>query len=114
MSGPPPPPEKTQTFQQEATDTAMTAPDDVERQKEQQSPSITGEEQQHDGLSTFKSLGFLDRFLAVWIFLAMLIGILLGNFVHDVGPALQKGTFVGVSVPIGRPITSPLNRWQSS
>jgi arsenite transporter len=51
--------------------------------------------------SIFKSLGWLDRFLAVWIFLAMLIGILLGNFVDDVGPALQKGEFVGVSVPIG-------------
>lgn len=52
------------------------------------------------GLSTFKSLSILDRFLAVWIFLAMLIGILLGNFVPSVGPALQRGTFVGVSVPI--------------
>ncbi|KAL5352764.1 arsenicals resistance [Pseudogymnoascus australis] len=50
--------------------------------------------------SAFKSLGLLDRFLALWIFLAMLIGILLGNFVENVGPALQKGKFVGVSVPI--------------
>ncbi|KFY27805.1 hypothetical protein V493_03301 [Pseudogymnoascus sp. VKM F-4281 (FW-2241)] len=50
--------------------------------------------------SDWKSLGLLDRFLAVWIFLAMLIGILLGNFVENVGPALQKGKFVGVSVPI--------------
>lgn len=52
------------------------------------------------GLSTFKALGILDRFLAVWIFLAMLIGILLGNFVPSVGPALKQGTFVGVSIPI--------------
>ncbi|KAK0733498.1 sodium bile acid symporter family-domain-containing protein [Lasiosphaeria miniovina] len=51
-------------------------------------------------LSAFHALAFLDRFLAVWIFLAMLLGILLGNFVKDVGPALQKGTFVGVSLPI--------------
>lgn len=51
--------------------------------------------------SIFKSLGWLDRFLAMWIFLAMLIGILLGNFVDNVGPALQKGEFVGVSIPIG-------------
>jgi ACR3 family arsenite transporter len=49
----------------------------------------------------FKRLGLLDRFLAVWIFLAMLIGILLGNFVDNVGPALQKGKFVDVSIPIG-------------
>lgn len=51
--------------------------------------------------STLKGLGWLDRFLALWIFLAMLIGILLGNFVPSTGPALQKGEFVGVSVPIG-------------
>ena len=52
--------------------------------------------------SAFKSLGLLDRFLAVWIFLAMAIGIILGNFVPSTGPALQKGTFVGVSIPIGK------------
>ncbi|RDL35978.1 Uncharacterized protein BP5553_06590 [Venustampulla echinocandica] len=50
--------------------------------------------------SIFKGLGILDRFLAVWILLAMAIGIILGNFVDNVGPALQKGKFVGVSVPI--------------
>lgn len=52
------------------------------------------------GLSTFKSLSLLDRFLALWIFLAMLVGILLGNFCPSVAPALQRGTFVSVSVPI--------------
>ena len=52
-------------------------------------------------VSAFKSLGLLDRFLALWIFLAMTIGIILGNFVPNTGPALQKGKFVGVSVPIG-------------
>jgi hypothetical protein len=62
--------------------------------------SIEDAQQQKD--SAFKSLGLLDRFLALWIFLAMLIGILLGNFVENVGPALQKGKFVGVSVPIGK------------
>ncbi|KAL2042810.1 hypothetical protein N7G274_004569 [Stereocaulon virgatum] len=51
-------------------------------------------------ISAFKSLGLLDRLLALWIFLAMLIGILLGNFVPSTGPALQKGKFVGVSIPI--------------
>jgi ACR3 family arsenite transporter len=51
--------------------------------------------------SIFKSLGWLDRLLALWIFLAMAIGIILGNFVPNTGPALQKGKFVGVSVPIG-------------
>ncbi|EPE29046.1 hypothetical protein GLAREA_00204 [Glarea lozoyensis ATCC 20868] len=50
--------------------------------------------------SVFKGLALLDRFLALWIFLAMAIGIILGNFVPNTGPALQKGKFVGVSVPI--------------
>lgn len=52
-------------------------------------------------VSAFKGLGWLDRFLALWILLAMIIGILLGNFVPNIGPALQRGTFVGVSMPIG-------------
>jgi hypothetical protein len=52
--------------------------------------------------SAFNSLGWLDRFLAIWIFLAMAIGIILGNFVENTGPALQKGKFVGVSIPIGK------------
>jgi ACR3 family arsenite transporter len=51
--------------------------------------------------SAFKALGWLDRLLALWILLAMIIGILLGNFVPSTGPALQKGKFVGVSIPIG-------------
>ncbi|PGH19843.1 arsenical-resistance protein [Polytolypa hystricis UAMH7299] len=74
---------------QQSTDTP-----DVEKQdnNEPQKPSATD--------SLFKGLGILDRFLAVWIFLAMAIGIILGNFVPNTGPALQKGTFVGVSVPI--------------
>lgn len=54
-----------------------------------------------DKVSTFKSLGWLDRFLAVWIFFAMAIGILVGNFVPNAASVLQKGKFVGVSVPIG-------------
>ncbi|PHH91693.1 hypothetical protein CDD83_10610 [Cordyceps sp. RAO-2017] len=51
-------------------------------------------------VSAFRHLGFLDRYLAVWIFLAMAIGIILGNFVPETGPSLQKGKFVGVSAPI--------------
>jgi len=51
--------------------------------------------------SVYAGLGWLDRLLVLWILLAIIIGILLGNFVESVGPALQKGKFVGVSVPIG-------------
>ncbi|TQS33032.1 hypothetical protein Golomagni_06638 [Golovinomyces magnicellulatus] len=50
--------------------------------------------------SAFKSLGWLDRFLAVWIFLSMVVGILLGNFVPNIARSFEKGQFVGVSVPI--------------
>jgi ACR3 family arsenite transporter len=32
----------------------------------------------------------------------MAVGIALGNTVDSVGPALQKGEFVGVSIPIGK------------
>jgi hypothetical protein len=57
---------------------------------------------EHSDVPVLRGLSILDRFLVVWIVLAMAIGILLGNFVDSVGPALQKGKFVGVSVPIGK------------
>lgn len=69
---------------------------DIEKQNEDSSPDQPSKKR-----SMFSSLGLLDRFLAVWIFLAMAIGIILGNFVPSTGPALQRGKFVGVSVPIG-------------
>ncbi|GKZ24727.1 hypothetical protein AbraIFM66951_011856 [Aspergillus brasiliensis] len=72
---------------------APSTPKDIEKQ---QSPSDSPQKKS----SAFKNLGLLDRFLAVWIFLAMAIGIILGNFVPSTGPALQRGKFVGVSVPI--------------
>ncbi|CAP91126.1 Arsenical-resistance protein [Penicillium chrysogenum] len=65
--------------------------EDVEKQESEESTAKQ---------SAFKGLGWLDRFLALWIFLAMAVGIILGNFVENTGPALQKGKFVGVSIPI--------------
>ncbi|KAI0967071.1 sodium bile acid symporter family-domain-containing protein [Xylaria arbuscula] len=50
--------------------------------------------------SAFKSLGYLDRYLAIWILLAIILGILLGNFATDTAAALDRGRFVGVSIPI--------------
>ena len=64
-----------------------------------------------DKVSAFKGLGWLDRFLALWILLAMAIGIVLGNYVPNIGPALQKGRFVGVSVPIGMYTSERLGRF---
>ncbi len=52
--------------------------------------------------SVYAGLGWLDRLLVLWILLAIIGGILLGNFVDNIGPALQKGKFVDVSVPIGK------------
>lgn len=50
--------------------------------------------------SVFQELGFLDRFLFFFVLLAMIVGIILGNFVPNTGPALQRGELVGVSGPV--------------
>lgn len=62
--------------------------------------SLQPQQETEEDASVIKGLGWLDRFLAVWILLAMIIGVLLGNFVEETGRALQKGKFVGVSIPI--------------
>ncbi|KND93449.1 Arsenical-resistance protein Acr3 [Tolypocladium ophioglossoides CBS 100239] len=71
------------------------------------SPDAEAQEQQPDEdpkpdekVSAFKSLGWLDRYLALWIFLSMAVGIVIGNFAPNVDEVLQRGQFVGVSVPI--------------
>jgi ACR3 family arsenite transporter len=46
-------------------------------------------------------LSFLDRFLAVWILIAMGAGLGLGRLVPGLGDALAKVTVTGVSLPIG-------------
>ncbi|WP_274911403.1 ACR3 family arsenite efflux transporter [Streptomyces sp. WZ-12] len=45
-------------------------------------------------------MSFLDRFLAVWILLAMAAGLGLGRLVPGLGDALAKVTVTGVSLPI--------------
>lgn len=45
-------------------------------------------------------LSFLDRFLAVWIMVAMAAGLGLGRLVPGLGDALSKVTVTGVSLPI--------------
>jgi ACR3 family arsenite transporter len=62
-------------------------------------------------LPPLKGLSFLDRFLVLWILIAMGVGIALGNTVESVGPALQKGEFVGVSIPIGTLTLFPSSRF---
>ncbi|KAI9714593.1 MAG: hypothetical protein M1812_006398 [Candelaria pacifica] len=62
----------------------------------------TSQSAQHlkENVPPLGGLSFLDRFLVIWIILAMALGIVLGNLLPSTGPTLQKGQFVGVSVPI--------------
>lgn len=70
--------------------------------------ALSNEEKQEDpkavqsNKSVYASLSWLDRLLALWIILAIVIGILIGNFVDGAEEALQRGKFVQVSVPIGK------------
>jgi ACR3 family arsenite transporter len=52
--------------------------------------------------SAYKSLGWLDLLLALWILLAIIVGILTGNYVNGAEAALHRGKFVDVSVLIGK------------
>lgn len=47
-----------------------------------------------------RRLSTLDRFLPLWIFAAMALGILLGRVYPDLGAALDRVQVAGVSVPI--------------
>jgi ACR3 family arsenite transporter len=49
---------------------------------------------------TTPRLGFIDRFLPLWIFLAMGIGVLLGRVWPGIGTALDTAKIAGVSLPI--------------
>ncbi|KZT56824.1 arsenical-resistance protein [Calocera cornea HHB12733] len=54
-----------------------------------------------DMKSLFKSLGFLDRYLAVFILLAMVMGVLLGVYREDdIHRAFGGAQWKGVSIPI--------------
>ena len=46
-----------------------------------------------------KPLGWLDKLLALWIILAMAVGILLGAFVPSAREVLNQTKFVNVSLP---------------
>jgi ACR3 family arsenite transporter len=45
-------------------------------------------------------LGFLDRFLTLWIFIAMALGVCLGNFVPRVAESINKLSVGTTSIPI--------------
>ncbi|MFI4883431.1 MAG: ACR3 family arsenite efflux transporter [Phycisphaerales bacterium JB064] len=50
--------------------------------------------------TTRKRLGFLDRFLTLWIFLAMALGVLVGRFASGVPEALDAMTVGTTNIPI--------------
>ena len=47
-----------------------------------------------------RSLSFLDRYLTLWIFLAMAVGVVLGNLTPGIVPALNRLSFGSTSIPI--------------
>ncbi|EMC97431.1 hypothetical protein BAUCODRAFT_156109 [Baudoinia panamericana UAMH 10762] len=47
-----------------------------------------------ENVAAFKALGWLDRFVAVWILLAIMVGILIGNFVSGAEESLQKSNLM--------------------
>ncbi|KAF8490895.1 sodium bile acid symporter family-domain-containing protein [Gautieria morchelliformis] len=64
---------------------------------------VPSREPEHVNLSSkalLRSLSFLDRFLAVWILLFMVLGVIIGNYAPNVQQAFQLVTFNSVSLPI--------------
>jgi ACR3 family arsenite transporter len=51
--------------------------------------------------NTKKRLGFLDRFLTLWIFLAMLIGVSLGYFMPDAASFINSLSMGTTNIPLG-------------
>ncbi|PLN80831.1 putative arsenite efflux transporter ArsB [Aspergillus taichungensis] len=73
---------------------------DLETCNSPECTTVDGQSKETEPTSAFKQLGILDQFLALWIFIAMAVGIILGNFVPNTSKALDRGKFVGVSIPI--------------
>ena len=47
-----------------------------------------------------KRLGFLDRYLTLWIFLAMALGVLIGAWIPGVSDSIDLIAYKGINIPI--------------
>lgn len=54
-----------------------------------------------EGISDLRELRCLYRFFPLWIFLAVVVGLIFGILVPNTGLALGKGRFLGVPAPSG-------------
>src|SRR5699024_5581312 len=61
-------------------------------------PMSTTTAQDHTPVA--QKMSFLDRYLAVWILVAMAVGLLLGRFVPGLNTVLDSMQIGGISVPI--------------
>jgi ACR3 family arsenite transporter len=46
-------------------------------------------------------LGFFEKYLALWVFLCMVIGLLLSQLIPELSIAINNLQFAGISIPIG-------------
>ncbi|CAI5480053.1 unnamed protein product [Closterium sp. Yama58-4] len=68
----------------------------VEALEEKNAPAV----KELSAAAVFRSMSLLDRFLAVWILLAMIIGVLLGYYVPAIRDAWETVSVASVSLPI--------------
>ena len=62
--------------------------------------STTGTHPALTGAPVIRQMSFLDRWLAIWILLAMGVGLLLGRFIPGLNTVLESLSIGGISVPI--------------
>ncbi len=48
----------------------------------------------------FESIGFFDKYLTLWIFICMGIGLILGRLFPTLGPTIDSIKVAGISIPI--------------
>ncbi|CAI5954476.1 unnamed protein product [Closterium sp. NIES-64] len=68
----------------------------VEALEEKNAPAV----KELSAAAVFQSMSLLDRYLAVWILLAMIIGVLLGYYVPAIRDAWETVSVANVSLPI--------------